>query len=293
MSHLLVLAMETARRPLHRRIPGENLKPIVLACLCAAVATGVAKVVSADKVRAGASEQQVLAHVNDPGRTFYFTRAMYTDWDRSQGGRGRFGRGSWATDWPKADIQFLIGLKHLTNIDAYEEDNPVQLDDPEIRRYPFIYALEVGYMNLTDSEVRGLREYLLAGGFLVIDDFWGPNEWFNFEQQILRVLPEYPIVDIPMDHAVLSAFYQIGEILQVPARMRGPAFGRPTWEDPRDTVPRLRGIFDEHGRMIVIINYNTDLGDAWEWAEDPWYPLDRANFAYQLGVNMILYAMTH
>jgi hypothetical protein len=260
----------------------------------AAVGVGIAAVapqVGFVQARGESAVQDVRA-APTRGHAFYFTRAIYTDWYQSQGGRGRFGRGSWSVDWPKADIQFLIGLTHLTNLDAYEEDNPVRFDDPEIRRFPFVYALEVGYMNLTDSEVLGLREYLQAGGFLVIDDFWGLREWYNFEQQMYRVFPEYAIVDIPMDHPVLHSFYDIDEILQVPARNRG-VFGRPTWEDPSDTVPRVRGVFDDEDQLIVIINYNTDLGDAWEWAEDPWYPLDRANFAYQLGVNMIVYAMTH
>lgn len=219
------------------------------------------------------------------GRAFYFTRAIYS------GQRGWRGWGSWSTDYPKADRQFLIGLRHLTNIDAYELEHPVALDDPALRRFPFLYALEVGYMSLTDAEVRGLREYLLAGGFLVIDDFWGTWEWANFEREIRRVLPEFPIVEIPMDHAVLSAFYRIERILQVPNVGAG-IDGRPTWQ--RDGyVPHLRGIFDERGRLMVAINWNTDLGDAWEWAEHPMYPLDRANFAYQLGVNLIVYGMTH
>lgn len=275
--------------------PGGHLKQTVLGLSWATIGVGIAivapQVVSAP-VRGILAVQDAPAEP-DQGRAFYFTRAVYTDWYQSQGGRGRFGRGSWSVDWPKADIQFVMGLTHLTNLDAYEEDNLIRFDDPEIRRFPFVYALEVGYMNLTDSEVLGLREYLMAGGFLVIDDFWGLREWHNFEQQMYRVFPEYPIIDIPMDHAVMHAFYEIDEILQVPARGRGINFGRPTWEDPSDTVPRVRGVFDDKGRLIVIINYNTDLGDAWEWAEDPWYPLDKANFAYQLGINMIVYAMTH
>ncbi len=219
------------------------------------------------------------------GHAFYFTRAVYSGASRG------WGRGAWATDWPKADIQFMIGVRHLTNIDAYELDNPVRLDDPELRRFPLVYALEVGYMALTEPEVRGLREYLLAGGYLVIDDFWGSWQWANFESEIRRVLPEYPIVDLPMDHPLLRAFYRIDSILQVPGIGRGIG-GRPTWE--RDGyVPRLRGIIDERDRLMVVINWNTDLGDAWEWAEDPWYPLDRSNFAYQLGINMIVYGMTH
>ncbi len=215
---------------------------------------------------------------------FFFTRAAYTDY----GGR-RFG--AWSTDFPKADRQFVIGVKHLTILDAFERENPVGLDDPELRRYPFLYAVEVGYMALAAAEVQGLRDYLLAGGFLVVDDFWGTLEWQSFEAQMARVLPGFPVVDIPRDHPMMNAFYNVGEILQVPNIRLGRAGGR-TWE--RDGYePALRGIFDDLGRLLVVINWNTDLGDAWEWAEDPWYPIRFANFAYQLGVNMIMYGMSH
>lgn len=217
-------------------------------------------------------------------RAFYFTRAVYSGL-----GRGRLG--SWAVDFPKADRQFLIGLRHLTNIDAHTAEHPIRLDDPALRQYPLLYALEVGYMHLSESEVEGLRNYLLAGGLLVIDDFWGTREWANFESEIRRVLPGAVIEDIPLHHPLLHTFYDITEIVQVPGRGRG-VNGRPTWE--RDGyVPALRGIRDDEGNLLVVINWNTDLGDAWEWADDPWYPLQYSNFAYQLGVNLIIYGMSH
>ncbi len=221
----------------------------------------------------------------ESGRAFYFTRAAYT------GDYSRRGRWAWRTDFPKADIQFLIGVRRLTNIDAYEDANPVRLDDPNLRRYPLLYALEVGYMDLTEAEVTGLRTYLRAGGMLVVDDFWGTWEWRNFEHQIRRVLPDRPIAAIPLDHPLLSAFYDIDEILQIPNVGQGRV-GGPTWEQD-GYQPRLLGIYDDLGRLLVIINWNTDLGDAWEWAEDPYYPLKFSNFAYQMGINMIVYAMSH
>ncbi len=219
-----------------------------------------------------------------PGWEFYFTRAMYSDLRRSY-------FDSWRVDYPKADRQFLIGLRRLTNINAYELENPMRLDDPNLRRFPFLYALEVGYMSLTPPEVVGLREYLLAGGFLLIDDFWGTLEWENFESEMKRVLPGYAIVDLPIDHPLLSAFYEVSEIIQVPNVQQGIMGGR-TWE--RDGYrPALRGILDEKGRLMVMINWNTDLGDAWEWAENPYYPLRFSNYAYQVGINSIVYAMSH
>jgi hypothetical protein len=238
---------------------------------------------------AGSTLAQEEALPPEP-RAFFFTRAIYSGYGRGFG--GGWGRGrSWAIDFPKADRQFLVVLKRLTNLDAFGSENAVRLDDPALRRYPFLYALEVGRMNLTQEEVRGLRDYLNAGGFLVIDDFWGPREWANFEGEMARVLPGRPIVDVPPDHAIFRSFYDIDEILQVPNVGNGTR-GGPTAEC-YGCEPAVRGIFDDDGRLMVVINWNTDLGDAWEWAENPYYPLRYSTFAYQMGVNMIIYAMSH
>jgi hypothetical protein len=215
----------------------------------------------------------------------YFTRAAYS---------GMLSRGypTWQVDFPKADIQFLIGLRRLVpRLDAYPYDNPILLDDPDISRYPFLYAVEVGYMRLSDAETEGLRRYLLAGGFLVVDDFWGTREWSNWAAQLARILPEHSIVDIPLDHPIFHCFYDVDEVVQVPNVGQGRS-GGPTWE--RDGFePMVRGVFDEKGRLMVVINWNSDLGDAWEWAEDPFYPLRFSTYAYQMGVNFIVYAMSH
>lgn len=216
---------------------------------------------------------------------FYFTRAAYN----SYSGWGRRSR-SWATDYPKSDRQFLTVLQRLTNLDAFSYENAILLTDENIRRYPFLYALEVGYMSLSAGEIEGLRDYLKAGGFLVIDDFWGTMEWQQFEYQMSLVFPQHPIIDLELDHPVFNTFYDIDEILQVPAY--GRYWGGRTSE--RDGfVPYVKGILDDDGRLMVIINWNTDLGDAWEWAEQPDYPVQYSTFAFQMGVNMIIYAMSH
>ncbi len=216
---------------------------------------------------------------------FSFTRAIYSDGFRR-------GRGSWSTDYPKADRQFLIGFRRLTLTDAFESANPVALTDPDLRRFPVIYAVEVGRMALTPEERTALRGFLDAGGMLIVDDFWGTWEWANFAEEIRQVLPEYPIVDIPLEHPLLHTMYDIGEILQVPNIQNGLYGQGRTWE--RDGfVPALRGIFDHGGRLLVAINWNTDLGDAWEWADHPDYPLPFSNFAYKLGINLFIYGMTH
>ena len=219
--------------------------------------------------------------VNDPHPEFYFTRAAYTGyWSRN-----------WAIDYPKADRQFMVGVRRLlTHLDASPDEHPVRLDDPDLNRFPFLYAVEVGRMSLTEPEVLGLRRYLQAGGFLVVDDFWGTREWANFEDEIRQVLPGCTIIDLPKDHPVFSAFYDIREFYQVPNV--GNAMAGRTWEKDGYT-PFYRGIQDDKGRLIVAINANTDLGDAWEWAEVPEYPLKYSTFAYQMGVNLIVYSMSH
>jgi hypothetical protein len=226
-----------------------------------------------------------------PPREFHFTRGIY-----SSGGGGGFGRrsrrGSWCIDHPKAEEQFLGVLDRLTGIDAHQYGNAIALDDPDLRRFPILYMLEVGYMGMTASEVEGLRSYLLAGGTLIIDDFWGSREWLNWEMEIRRVLPEFDIVDLPMDHQVYRTYYQVDTVLQVPAFRGG-------WGDYSNTSERDGfharnfGIFDEKGRLMVIINWNTDLGDAWEWMEQPTYPLRFSTYAYQVGVNYIIYGMSN
>lgn len=216
--------------------------------------------------------------------SFQFTRAIYS------GGRWGWGDRAWATDFPKAELQFLVVARRVTNLDAFPAENAVRLDDPELRRYPFLYAVEVGQMALTDAEVAGLRSHLLAGGFLVADDFWGTAEWEQFAANMRRVFPDRPLEELSLDDALFRAFYRIEEMVQVPS-INNARRGR-TWE--RDGyVPRVFGIRDDDDRLMVVVHWNTDLGDAWEWAEQPDYPLAYSTFAYEMGVNMIVYAMSH
>ncbi len=220
-----------------------------------------------------------------PPSEFYFTRVAYS-------GYSMRGFASWSVDYPKADRLFMAGVGRLVNhLDLYEYENPILLTDPQLSGFPFLYAVEVGYMSLSDDEVAALRRYLLAGGFLLIDDFWGSWEWQNLSQELRRVLPDHSVVDLPLDHPIFHCFYDVREIVQVPNLAQGRS-GGPTWE--RDGYdPTVRGVFDQDGRLMVVINWNSDLGDAWEWADDPYYPLRFSTYAYQMGVNYIVYAMSH
>ncbi|WP_420632682.1 DUF4159 domain-containing protein [Candidatus Palauibacter sp.] len=233
------------------------------------------------------SEPRLAQAQAEWGRDFYFTRAIYS----GRRGWGR-GRGSWSTDFPKADRQFLFILHRLlTMLDLHEWENPVFLADPELRRFPFLYMLEVGYMTLSEPEIEGLRNYLEAGGFLVVDDFWGEDEWRNFEWHMSRVLPDRPIVKIPDDHPIFHQFYDIEEILTVPS-INNAVRGR--YEECWGPCePAIYGILDDRGEVMVVINHNTDLGDAWEWSENPYYPIDRSTYAYELAINYIIYGLSH
>jgi len=217
---------------------------------------------------------------------FTFIRSVYN----GLGGWGYYK--GWYTDWPKADRQFILGIMRLTNIRAAAQERTIPLTDPEIFRFPFIYAVEVGHMDLTEEEAVALREYLMRGGFLFCDDFWGSWEWENFRKTMARVLPGMNIVDIPMDHPVFHSYYDIAEIIQVPNV--GNALYRPGMTYEQDGfIPHCRGIFDPDGRLLVVINWNTDLGDAWEWADLPGFPARFSTYAYQIGINSIVYAMSH
>jgi hypothetical protein len=226
----------------------------------------------------GVAQAPLAAHA------FALTRAIY-----SSGFDGRRFN-SWATDYPKSDQQFVSVLKRLTSVSAYPLDNAMRLDDPDLRRFPFLYMVEVGSMNMTPAEVTGLRDYLLAGGFLMVDDFWGTQEWANFEREMRRVFPDREIVDLPLDHPIFRIFYEIDEVVQVPA-IGNIRRGQTSERD--GIVPYVRGILDDQGRLMVIIHWNTDLGDAWEWAEQPDYPLKYSTYAFRVGVNMVVWAMTN
>ncbi len=214
---------------------------------------------------------------------FTFLRLVYSghDWAGS----------SWAIDYPKADQQFLYGLRKLTDFGFVNtEHQALLISDPKVFNYPFLYAVEVGTMNLSDQEASQLREYLLRGGFLVVDDFHGEYEWQNFYRQIKKVFPEYEPVDLDISHPIFHCYYDIKKLIQIPG-LQFVYSGR-TWEKGGYEA-HYKGIQDEKGRLMVMINHNVDLGDAWEWAEVEIYPREYANLAFQLGINYIVYAMTH
>ena len=221
-----------------------------------------------------------------PGE-FTFVRTIY-----SSPFRGR-GWGSWATDFPEADYHFIQGVRLWTtiNLNIAEKPEQIKILDEKIFHYPLLYFVEPGFMELSDEEALRLREYIMRGGFIFLDDFWGEREWDNVRQQMRKIFPEYNVTDLPLDHPVFHSYFDIDEVVQVPGI--GSWLQRGVTHEKGGVVPHYMGISNDAGRLIIFISRNCDLGDAWEWINDPRYPLKYGLAAYRLGVNVIIYAMTH
>jgi hypothetical protein len=232
---------------------------------------------------------------------FHFVRLEYTDlpeYHRRWGYSSRSGRGDgwWRMDWPDADEHFTTGIARLTRIHTGDPRH-FRLTDDQLFDYPWIYATQTGWWGLTDAETARLREYLLRGGFLVVDDFWGPEQWEVFRRTMERVLPGKPIPDIAESDSVMHVLYDIREkdrtFIPGTRHLRFGAGGQVVVEQPPGTEPTWRAMYDDRNRMVVAVNFNTDVGDAWEYADAPEYPEAMTTLAYRYGINYIIYAMTH
>jgi hypothetical protein len=222
----------------------------------------------------------------DRAGEFAFVRVQYDSYYR-----GGFGFGPWSVDFPDADRNFLRGVARLSNVRVQPEPIVLRLDDEQIFEYPFLYMLEAGRNGgpfFNPTELENLREYLLRGGFLLIDDFWGSREWQAFENSFRAVFPEREIVRLPPDHEIFRVYYDVDGAQMI------PALGNPDNIPERDAVAaETFGIFDDSGRIMVLINWNSDMGDGWEHTYHPNYPTRYANLAYQMGLNFLIYSMTH
>ena len=229
---------------------------------------------------------------------FTFCRLMYTSVRREREGYG------WSTDYPDADSNFMIRLSELTStkVDFDERQRPnhwvVEATDPALFTCPFLMGSDVGTVGFSAMEVERLREYLLKGGFLWVDDFWGTPAWNQWEAEISRVLPpaEYPIIDLPLEHPLFQAHFNIWEVPQITnIRYWRRTGGSSTSERGIDSdVAHFRVITDDEGRILVAMTHNTDIQDSWEReGEDPRFFDQFAPDGYSLGVNVLLHAMSH
>ena len=223
-----------------------------------------------------------------PKDVFTFARVRY----QSYGWRDK-----WATDYPESDYNFSYRLQELTAIEVAPDPVVVALTDEELFQYPFLYMIEVGELTFDDDEVTALRSYLLRGGFLMVDDFWGEEEYANFEFELGRVFPDRKLQEIPVEHPIFqNGVFKLEKRPQIPSinvAMWGRAEGI-TWEREDAQEPHYQALYDDNGRMMCIVCHNTDLGDGWEReGENHWYFKEFSEkYAYPLGINIVFYALT-
>jgi len=217
-------------------------------------------------------------------------RGGYGGWRRS-GGDWTQGASNWTIDYPRSDRHLSAAVRRLTRLSARSVEQPVNLDDgDDVYNWPWLYGVEVGHWNLTDEQCAKLRDFLLRGGFFMCDDFHGTQEWDVFIASMNRVFPDRPIVEIENNDPIFHTLYDLEGRYQVP----GVQFlysGRLHEKD--GYTPRWRGIYDDKQRLMVVICHNMDLGDSWEHADNPEYPEKFSSLGMRIGVNYIIYAMTH
>lgn len=235
---------------------------------------------------------------NQPGfaaDTFTFVRVRR---ERSPWGPG----GNWATDTPDSDLNLSYRLQQMTSIQVNPDGRFIHLTDKDLTDFPFIYMVEPGSLVLDEEEIQALRKYLLNGGFLMLDDFWGDSEWGNAAQVIDRVLPGRKFVELDPGHPIYHCVFEIQSKGQVPNYRLGEQSEfdpeHRTWEENHDGDTRTvhhRAIFDDKGRMMVIATHNTDNGDGWEreGESDYFFHNFSEKISYPLGINIIFYSMTH
>ena len=224
---------------------------------------------------------------------FTFVRVQYD----SYGGRGRGWGGGWMTDYPDAELNFSYRLQQLTSMKVDPNGKVLRLTDDELFDHPFIYMIEPGSLEFSEEEVAALRRYLDNGGFLMVDDFWGEDEWENFYDEIKRVFPDREPEELDISHPIFHCVYDLKEKPQIPSIGEAWA-GRSqgiTWERWDAKEVHFKAIFDDQRRMMAIICHNTDHGDGWEReGEDEWYFKEFAEKkSYPMGINIVTYAMTH
>jgi hypothetical protein len=204
----------------------------------------------------------------------------------------REGGTSWTQDYPRADRHFAQALRRLTRVHVRSVEQPVNPDDlDDFYNWPWLVAGEMGDWKLTDQQSKTLREYLLRGGFIYMDDFWNDDEWARFDESMRRVFPDRQIVEIQSPDAIFHSVYDLDDRYQILGQwaLRG---GYMT-QRAAGTVPHWRGIYDDKGRLMVAMTYNNDVGDSWEWADDPRYPEKYSALGIRLGINFVVYSMTH
>jgi len=227
-----------------------------------------------------------------PGE-FVVGRLMYPSYGGAfGGGNWQLGGTTWAVDYPRGDRTYARLLKRLTTTDVRSVEQPVNLDDgDDIFNWPFLLVGMPGSWDLTDSQAVKLREYLLKGGFLLADSFFGTSEWSGFINGLRRVFPDRAVVDLPDDHPVFNIIYDLKDRKQISNMRSLSGRGVPYRADGHD--PQWKAILDDSGRVMVAISFNNDMGDSWQHQDNPYYPQQDAAMGIQFGVNYAVYSLTH
>ncbi|MBK5294058.1 MAG: DUF4159 domain-containing protein [Acidobacteriia bacterium] len=214
---------------------------------------------------------------------FAFARLRY------RSGRGGYWRARWGIDANKSERQFLQGLRRLTRVHARSVEQIVDIDSDEIYDWPWLYAVGIGDWTLNSPQAERLRKYFERGGFLMVDDFHNEWEWSRFMAGMELVMPAGQLVELPDDAPIFQTVFDLSHRVRVPGLnvVHGDQIER------GGVYPHWRAILDDRGRVVVAICFNMDLGDAWEWADLPEYPEQYASLAYRIGINYIIYSMTH
>jgi hypothetical protein len=249
-------------------------------------------------------EYPALEHNNFPVPDDYdeptdwvFARLMYPPaptarFDRA-GRRWAEGYSTWTQDYPAADRHFMLALRRLTFVNARSVEQVVNLDvGDDVYNYPFLYAVRPGEWDLSDAQAKKMRDYIDRGGFFMTDDFWGTFEWKVFMDSMGRVFPEAQVVDIPNEDQFFHMLFDLEERYQIPGMWGLRGGGRYTYQNDGDTA-YWRAIYDGKGRIVAVIMPNSDLGDSWEYADNPVYPEMYSRLGLRLGINAVVYSLTH
>ena len=227
-----------------------------------------------------------------------FSRDVFTFARVQYDGRGRTGDARWNNDYPDADLNFSYRLQQLTSMQVDPDGVIVRLDDPQLFEFPFAFMIGVTGVNFSDSEITGLRAYLLSGGFLMVDDFWTGAEWRHIEAQMKRVFPELTASELPPTHPIFHLVYELKGVVQCPsirAWQQGYTFEYWHGDPEGDEAPHFMGYHDGNGRLMAVFCMNNDICDGWEREGEnhEFFELFSERVSYPLGINIVMYALTH
>jgi len=227
------------------------------------------------------------SEMNQRTAEWTFARFHY-DLSGEWGGYRGFQR--WAADFPKADRQFVRGVRRLTRLQARPMEQVVDANSDDLFNWPWTYVEDGGAWQISPAQGARLREYFQRGGFMMVEDSHGDYEWERFMEGIRVIFPNAKVEDVANHDPLFHVMYDLDDRRQIPGTRY--IWGRRVYT-PDSTVPKWRGIRDDKGRIVIAICHNSDVGDAWEWADSPNYPEDAASLAYRIGINYIIYGMTH